>query len=432
MVDHHHSDERAGWRFIACAPLVLAVALSAGCGANKLFERSPASAVIAPPAGSAAADPAQPVEAKEPYKLTIIWSDAVYTTAGKPPTRGFGGRVFFYDAAENPVPVDGELMIFAFDDSKPGGPGEKPDRQYAFTREHLQNHYGPSKLGPSYSIWVPWQQIGGEKRNISLLPVFTSASGKVVMGQQVPIELPGKQPEHLIEDLPPGVRSPAAGQHAMGSSVQQASHTASADGFFFDDAPRRTPQFPGVQTTTLNVPPTLQRQMNAAALQAQVERIGNSVLAANGRASNAGQASVPSGHVPSGHVPSGQASPPAMMSTPQRTVGAGARSFGYGSQPQPGQRTALAPGASIPPILSRQKAALAQPSARYGRLTRPAPTWPAVPPGSANVPSGPYPAAPPSGLPTPPATATGMEAGPLWQAAARAGYVSGAPPSPEG
>ncbi len=36
---------------------------------------------------------------------------------GKPVTRGFGGRIYFYNDRSQAVPVDGELVVYGFDDT---------------------------------------------------------------------------------------------------------------------------------------------------------------------------------------------------------------------------------------------------------------------------------------------------------------------------
>src|SRR6056297_1114913 len=67
-------------------------------------------------------------EEEEPYpnprKMAVTWTPDVIMRTGATPTRGFGGRVFFYDEKTRPVPVDGELAIQAFIP----GPDGKPDK----------------------------------------------------------------------------------------------------------------------------------------------------------------------------------------------------------------------------------------------------------------------------------------------------------------
>jgi hypothetical protein len=131
----------------------------------------------------------------DPVRVVVVWSDAVYNEAGKPPIRGFGGRLYFYDKNNKTVPVEGQLVVYGYDDSCEGAPAKQPDRKFAFTAEQFSKHFTPSELGASYSIWVPWEPAGGFKKTVSLLPVFTSSSGNAVTGQQTVNSLPGKTPD---------------------------------------------------------------------------------------------------------------------------------------------------------------------------------------------------------------------------------------------
>src|SRR4029453_16552070 len=60
------------------------------------------------------------VESKyaKPVRMAVIWSPALLNKSGKKPTRGFGGRIYFYDAANKAVPVEGQLVVYGYDDSK--------------------------------------------------------------------------------------------------------------------------------------------------------------------------------------------------------------------------------------------------------------------------------------------------------------------------
>jgi hypothetical protein len=129
-------------------------------------------------------------------RLISIWSDAMYNQPGQVPTRGFGGRLYFYNAKEKTVPVEGQLIVYAYDESPDGTPAKAPSRRFGFTPEQFTSHYSATELGASYSVWIPWDQVGGIRKAITLLPVFTSTSGHVVMGEQSINVLPGKAPEN--------------------------------------------------------------------------------------------------------------------------------------------------------------------------------------------------------------------------------------------
>jgi hypothetical protein len=132
---------------------------------------------------------------EDPARLIAIWSDSVYNEPGKPPVRGLSARVYFYNQDSKAVPVQGQLVVYGYNDSSDGSPAKAPERKFVFTAEQLTQHFTPGELGASYSIWVPWEPVGGPKKTVTLLPVFTSSSGRVTMGQQTVNVLPGKTPE---------------------------------------------------------------------------------------------------------------------------------------------------------------------------------------------------------------------------------------------
>ena len=73
----------------------------------------------------------------------------------------------------------------------PGGENRAADRKFAFTPQQFTQHYSPTQLGASYSIWIPWGPIGGPQAQITLIPIFTSASGQLVIGESSHNILPG-------------------------------------------------------------------------------------------------------------------------------------------------------------------------------------------------------------------------------------------------
>ncbi len=128
-----------------------------------------------------------------PERIIAVWSDTIYQQPGKPPTRGFGGRLYFYDKQGQAVPVNGQLTIYTYDDTGYDLTADRPTRKYVFTKEQLTRYYGESELGASYNVWVPWDNVGGEEKHINLFPVFTDESGKVVRGVFTESRLPGRR-----------------------------------------------------------------------------------------------------------------------------------------------------------------------------------------------------------------------------------------------
>lgn len=196
-----------------------------------------------------------------PEKVIAIWTDAVYQLPSKPPTRGFGGRVYFYNADDDVIPVNGQLVVYAFDDSDPMASTDRPSRKYAFTAEQLTNYYSNSDLGASYNIWIPWDEVGGDEKQIALFPVFVDESGKTVRGTFANNRLPGKRV--VTEEERRGFyisRTRRQGAQVVSqqeSGVRPVSYEEAgpADGATADK------EKPGLVTTTIRVPRSLSERM---------------------------------------------------------------------------------------------------------------------------------------------------------------------------
>jgi hypothetical protein len=197
-----------------------------------------------------------------PSHMIAIWSPDILTQPGKPPTRGFGGRIYFYNDKNKAVPVEGQLVVYGYDDEgNPHARGE-PQKKFAFTPDQFAKHQSSSDLGPSYSVWVPWDAAGGEQRSVSLVPVFTSTAGKIVMGQQAINLLPGPSnstlPDPLIGQQPPQLSSrvPSPYQNNMTAASQDGVRAAA----FGQSAPE-LPKAERLRTSTIHLTPSLQKRL---------------------------------------------------------------------------------------------------------------------------------------------------------------------------
>ena len=191
-----------------------------------------------------------------PANLVAIWTPATLDTVGKPSIRGFGGRIFFYNDASQAVPVEGQLVVYAYNDSGKSLPSKTPDKRFAFKPEKLTSHFTPGNLGASYSIWLPWDPVGGPQAEISLVPVFTAVSGQVVMGQSSKNLLAGREPvtQGTLIPLPRQARS----------EVQQVSYQQTeVDSQRFSRTPSPAAE-ERLQTTSIPLPPSLTQRLAAA------------------------------------------------------------------------------------------------------------------------------------------------------------------------
>lgn len=185
----------------------------------------------------------QPDPYPNPVKLAATWTPDSLVQTGRTPTRGFGGRVFFYDEMSRPVPVDGTLVVHGFDetDSK-ADPGVK---RYEFTPEQFTRHFSQTDLGASYSVWIPWDAVGGKQRRISLVPSFRTKEGKIVQGQAATVMLPGRKPE-IGDDNDDATKFAAQYQKYLEATKSGSIPTSSLTTTTIPR--RRTPRLPGDST----------------------------------------------------------------------------------------------------------------------------------------------------------------------------------------
>jgi hypothetical protein len=180
-------------------------------------------------------------EYQVPQAVNVTWAYDLLTVPGKPATRGFGGRFYFYNEKTQAVPVDGELMVYGFDDTH--GTSDSMDlnqatKRFKFTAEQLTSHFSESQLGASYSVWIPWDAAPGDQKKIMLIPTFIAKDGKLVRGAAATLNLPGKPRMSESESIAQAAATFTKGQR---SEVSQ--------------AVQHSPRQAGIGITTINVPP---------------------------------------------------------------------------------------------------------------------------------------------------------------------------------
>ncbi|MGI9427112.1 MAG: hypothetical protein ACR2NM_00525, partial [Bythopirellula sp.] len=127
-----------------------------------------------------------------PTRLVSTWQDTVLNRPGQKSQRGFGGRLLFFNAeSEDPIRVEGQLVIYAYDEQSRAAYETQPTRRFVFPAEQFTRHESECQLGASYSIWLPWDEVGGAQKNISLIARFEPKDGAVVAGNQTRHLLPG-------------------------------------------------------------------------------------------------------------------------------------------------------------------------------------------------------------------------------------------------
>ena len=181
--------------------IVTALFLSIGC--TSMPKMPPASAFLPPGPAS---------------RVIAVWEPALrHTGSDAKPERGFGARVYFYDANERkPIKIDGSVVVYAFDEDGRKAGDNEPDRSYYFVKDDMKKVYSKSKLGHSYSLWVPWDCEGpnGEAKKVSLIVRYVPEKGSSVASKQTALNLPGKAKNEML----------AQSQGVVNHSVQQVSY----------------------------------------------------------------------------------------------------------------------------------------------------------------------------------------------------------------
>ncbi len=183
-----------------------------------------------------------------PDRILAIWSDTVLHQAGSPGIRGFGGRLYFYkDTGNDTVEVDGSVTVYVFDSETRDPIHTAPLKKYVVTSDQLASHHSKTSLGHSYSIWVPWDRVGGPNRTLSLVVRFDGREGGTVLGQPLTKQLPG-------------VRS----KDSAPSPIRKVSHESTVE---VDTESEDTKS--SINSLTITLPPNLQRRLIGVGPQSQ-------------------------------------------------------------------------------------------------------------------------------------------------------------------
>jgi len=195
-------------RIIGAAVLAVSLAGNVGCSMSKWKP----SKIFSLDSTWPFHDKGEPREGT-PVRVVGTWTDTVMTKAAEKPQRGFGGRLLFYEKDEkDPIKVDGQLIVYAFDETDRDPTDNKPTRRYVFPAEQLPLHMSKSELGASYSFWLPWDEAPGTETKVSLICRFEPKGGAVVTSEQTAHQLPGaprvagakgtKKPPKVPEGVP--------------------------------------------------------------------------------------------------------------------------------------------------------------------------------------------------------------------------------------
>src|SRR6185436_10868974 len=129
------------------------------------------------------------------------------------------------------IRVDGQLVVYAFDETTRDPYRTEPTRRYIFPAEAFAVRESDGELGTSYSVWLPWDEAGGTERKISLIARFEPKDGPVIAGEQTNHYLAGAPAtpfagqQMALAPTPASVTSAAFEQAAAAPTVAGSQHS---------------------------------------------------------------------------------------------------------------------------------------------------------------------------------------------------------------
>lgn len=187
-----------------------------------------------------------------PERVVATWAEAVLHRNGQG-TRGFGGRLFFYDRhSAKPIRVEGQLVVYAFVEDGRMATDHRPTKRYVFPPQQFAKYESESEIGASYSVWLPWDAVGGPQSEVSLIARFEPLQGGgLVVSDQARQRLPGPpRPDTMLAE------------HQNKTEVQQASYYTNEPATKVTTEPVEEKQT--MTTTTISLPGRFMNRTPAA------------------------------------------------------------------------------------------------------------------------------------------------------------------------
>ena len=108
--------------------------------------------------------------------------------------RGIGGQILFFDKNdEAPAQVDGDVMIYVFDDEGSEEEQARPIHQFHFSPGAWNTHLYKGSLGATYDIFVPYTRPGVQEAKCAIRVRYTPKGGIPVYSEMVNVILPGRK-----------------------------------------------------------------------------------------------------------------------------------------------------------------------------------------------------------------------------------------------
>ncbi|MCY2985167.1 MAG: hypothetical protein NTY15_16200 [Planctomycetota bacterium] len=196
-----------------------------------------------------------------PDRVLPVWTDSVLHQTNQSGIRGFGGRIYFYGKENtDPVEVDGSLAVYVFDADDANPSSQKPLRKFMFTADQFQTHMSKTSIGPSYSVWLPWGEVGGPPMRLSLIARFEGRQGGTTISDPTIKMLPGVPVEKEV------TKSDANSLKSNASQVSLAGHTEPSK-----TSNKKNESDEKKEVETIDLPPAFQRHLRGTKTSAPTQ-----------------------------------------------------------------------------------------------------------------------------------------------------------------
>jgi hypothetical protein len=135
-----------------------------------------------------------PDRTTEVSSIQCVWQSGEGVGLDNMPTRGFAGQVLFFIRGEpEPVPVNGDVRIYVFDDQGTVEEQAKPIHEFNFPAAVWSSYRQETNLGSAYHVFIPYTRKGGMAASCTLRVRMTAVGRPPVYSQLATISLPGRR-----------------------------------------------------------------------------------------------------------------------------------------------------------------------------------------------------------------------------------------------
>ncbi len=125
-------------------------------------------------------------------RILCLWEPSEGVGVDGAPARGFAGQILFFNAMDaSPVPVEGVVDIFEFDDQGSIEEQAQPIHKFTFESGAWNAHLVDGSLGPSYNVFIPYVRKHSWETTAALRVRLTPKKGLPLYSDLSSITLPG-------------------------------------------------------------------------------------------------------------------------------------------------------------------------------------------------------------------------------------------------